>query len=94
MMTEEQKKQAQAEWDRKKEEQKHGLMLVKILGGALILWLLFKVVTQAFGGGTSTSTSDYKPVDIKENPYMDDKKMKQVDDLYNSRDEIEERMSK
>ncbi|XKK15616.1 hypothetical protein HFP64_27975 [Bacillus sp. AC79A.1] len=91
-MTEEQKKQAQTEWDRKKEEQKHGLMMVKILGGALILWLLFKVVTQTFGG--VTSTSDYKPVDIKENSYMDDKKMKQVDDLYNSRDEIEERMSK
>ncbi|MGH0448549.1 hypothetical protein ACQVPC_25970 [Bacillus mycoides] len=88
MMTEEQKKQA--EWDRKKEEQ--GLMVVKILGGALILWLLFKVVTQAFGGGTSTS--DYNSVDIKENPYMDDKKKKQVEELYNSRDEIEERMSR
>ncbi|MFD6510641.1 hypothetical protein [Bacillus sp. NPDC060175] len=92
MMTEEEKQQAQAEWDRKKEEQKLGLMVIKILGGALILWLLFKVVTQAFGGGTSTN--DYKQVDIKENPYMDDKKMKQVDDLYNSRDEIEERMSR
>ncbi|MGW6151156.1 hypothetical protein ACWFN4_27815 [Bacillus mycoides] len=92
MMTEEEKQQAQAEWDRKKEEQKLGLMVIKILGGALILWLLLKVVTQVFGGGTGTS--DYKPVDVKENPYMDDKKMKQVDELYNSRDEIEERMSR
>ncbi|WP_336448447.1 hypothetical protein [Bacillus cereus] len=91
-MTEEERQQVQAEWDKKKAEQKQGLMVIKILGGALILWLLLKVVTQVFGG--STGTSDYKPVDAKENPYMNDKKMKQVEELYNSRDEIEERMSK